>query len=306
MRTRGEVVAKEVFSAFRRHYDECKSAESIVAIADKINGTSESFRALEKAPNLPGMEQFLYRRRVMQVGVLTPVLLWLLTSQTPQPQLGKCLRALESYLVRRMICGLTTKDYNHLFIGLLERLEKAEPEQSGDTVVGYLSEQVANAREWPTDYDLESAFVKQELFKRLTRGRLRIVLEGIEAELRTNMAESLSVPRGLTIEHIMPQGWRQHWPLPADVEDKTRAGYERDHLIHSIGNLTLVNTRLNASLSNAPWEEKRITLGNHSVLFLNKTLLDDTGDVWDEPAIEERAKRLYKLAAKVWPYVDQF
>ena len=48
MRTRGEVVAKEVFSAFRRHYDECKSAESIVAIADKINGTSESFRALEK------------------------------------------------------------------------------------------------------------------------------------------------------------------------------------------------------------------------------------------------------------------
>ena len=120
----------------------------------------------------------------MQVGVLTPVLLWLLTSQTPQPQLGKCLRALESYLVRRMNCGLTTKDYNHLFIGLLERLEKAEPEQSGDTVVGYLSEQVANAREWPTDYDLESAFVKQELFKRLTRGRLRIVLEGIEAGIK--------------------------------------------------------------------------------------------------------------------------
>ena len=167
-----------------------------------------------------------------------------------------------------MICGLTTKDYNHLFIGLLSRLEEEGPEQAGDTVVAYLNEQAANAREWPTDYDLEGAFINQELFKRLTRGRLRIVLEGIEEDLRTNMAESQSAPQGLTIEHIMPQGWRSHWPLSGDAEDKTRAEYKRDHVIHSIGNLTLVNNRLNPSLSNDPWGKKRITLNNHTTLFL--------------------------------------
>ena len=305
MRTQEEVVAKDVFSTFRRHYDECRSAESIVGIADKVNVGSESYRALEQARR-PGMEQFLYRRRVMQVGVLTPVLLWLLTSQVPRPQLDKCIRAFESYLVRRMICGLTTKDYNHLFIGLLARLEEAGPDQAGDTVVAYLNEQAANAREWPTDYNLEDAFKQQELFKRLTRGRLRIVLEGIEEELRTNMAESQSVPLGLTIEHIMPQGWRQHWPLSADVEDKTRAEYERDHVIQSIGNLTLVNNRLNPSLSNDPWEKKRITLDNHTTLFLNKALLNNAPDVWDEDAIRKRAVNICQAAARVWPYADKF
>ena len=41
-----------------------------------------------------------------------------------------------------------------------------------------------------------------------------------------------------------------------------------------------------------------------TTLFLNKTLLDDALDVWDESAIVERARRLCQVAARVWPYSD--
>ena len=204
-----------------------------------------------------------------------------------------------------MVCRMTTRGYNRLFISLVDVLEEAGVEYAGDAVVKYLGDQTSDVGQWPNDQQLEDAFMAQPLYRLLTRGRLRIVLEGIEEESRTVKAESHSVPRNLTIEHIMPQQWRQHWPLPADVEDETRAMWERDRLIHSIGNLTLVNNRLNPALSNAPWEEKRATLNEHTTLFLNKNLTDEAPEKWDESAIAKRAKRLFQAAASVWPYSDK-
>ena len=128
-----------------------------------------------------------------------------------------------------------------------------------------------------------------------------MVLEGIEEKLRTDRAESQKVPQNLHIEHIMPQKWYQNWPLPdgAGVDEEPAA--IRDRAIHTIGNLTLVNGRLNNALSNAAWSHKRQTLADSSVLYLNKRLLDRAPEVWDEVAIGKRAKWLHKQAAKVWP-----
>lgn len=142
------------------------------------------------------------------------------------------------------------------------------------------------------------------LYRILTRKRLRMILEAIEEELRTDKAESQSVSRRLTIEHTMPLKWGTHWSLVAGVENEAEQIESRDQLIHTIGNLTLVNNRLNTALSNAPWEDKRVTLNEHSTLFLNKDLLANAPEVWDESAIKERAKRLCLIATKVWPHAD--
>ena len=88
------------------------------------------------------------------------------------------------------------------------------------------------------------------------------------------------------------------------MEDKELAAHRRDDVVHRIGNLTLVTKGLNSTLSNARWCDKRVTLDDHSILFLNKTLLDDAPDVWNEAAIEARAKQLCAAAAKVWPHAD--
>ena len=119
-----------------------------------------------------------------------------------------------------------------------------------------------------------------------------MVLEGIQGDLRTSMAESQTLERTLTVEHIMPQGWRGDWKLPPDTEDVDKAKLDRDNLIHPMGNLTLANGRLNSSLSNAPWKEKRATLDKHSTLFLNKNLVRKAPDVWNEAAIKRRALAL--------------
>lgn len=301
MRTREEVVANDVFSVFRRYYGDRN--EPIVKIATDIGNFGESYRALYEVSN-PDMATFLYRWEVMQVGTMTPVLLWLLSTEVPEGQLEKAIRALESHQVRRMVCRMTTRGYNRLFISLVGRLEEAGAENAGDAVVHFLANQDSDVGLWPGDRQMEEAFLTLPLYRLLTRGRLRIVLEGIEEELRTDKAESQSVPRGLTIEHTMPQQWRRHWPLVADVEDEIVQAEKRDHLIHTIGNLTLVNSRLNPTLSNAAWTDKRATLSEHSTLFLNKDLLDSATEVWDESAIAERAKRLCQATTRVWPHAD--
>ena len=114
------------------------------------------------------------------------------------------------------------------------------------------------------------------------------------------------MPNKLEIEHVMPQAWHRNWPLPDGGEDDGEAAAYRDRAIHMIGNLTLVNGRLNASLSNAPWEEKRETLGDHNVLFLNKQLVIKGPEVWNEQEIEKRAEWLYKEAVKTWPHTEGF
>lgn len=302
-RTREDVTADNVFSNFRAYAEEETNPKPIRELAEDIGVAGIVYRNLEEE-RYPEITTFLYRRQVMQVGVLTPVLLWLFSENVPQQQMAKALLTLESYTVRRMICRITPKDYNRLFVGLLVALEAKGAEYAGDTTLEYLANQDAYVRQWPDNQVLENEFLSAPLYRMLTRGRLRLVLEGIEAGLRTNRAESRSVPRNLTIEHIMPQEWRTNWPLPGDITDATKAEGMRDQLVHSIGNLTLVNQRLNSSLSNAPWVDKRNTLERFSTLYLNKILTDNASDAWDEEAIAARARRLCQAAIKVWPHAE--
>ena len=300
LRTLGEVNADRVFTEFRGYVGRSE-AKSIGEIARDIREVGQTYRKLEQN-SYPEWADFQYRWKVMELGVLTPVLLWLHFNGVPDLQMTKALRALESFSIRRMLCRMTSMGTNRLFLELLVGLQKENSERAGDFIADFLGGQTAPTRIWPDDQRIEQVFLHSALYTLLTRGRLRMVMEAIEGALRTDKSETQAVPPNLTIEHIMPQDWHENWPLPVDVDDKTAGVNERNRVIHSIGNLTLVNNRLNPSLSNASWEEKRVTLGQHSVLFLNKALLDEAPDVWDETAIEERAKRIYQVATKVWPH----
>ena len=112
-----------------------------------------------------------------------------------------------------------------------------------------------------------------------------MVLEGIEAKLRTNKAETGKVSCNLHIERVMPQTWHPNWLLPAEMVEDEEAVLDRDRAIHTIGNLMLVS--------------KRKILADQSVLFLNKYLVNKGLKVWDETAIEKRA-------VAIWPHAGGF
>ena len=307
LRNLSETKAHDEFATFTRYVEQAaETGISIQVIAGDIGRLGEIYRAVDQL-ELAEIEPFLYRRSVLGVGVLVPLLLWLLSSDVPSDQLQKSLKALESYLVRRMACGMPARSYGPLFVGLISELDRCGPASAGSTVVEHLSRQTAHATRWPDDQALQDAFTSAPLYWSLTSGRLNLILQGLEGELRTAWSETQTVPRSLHIEHVLPQGWQvDQWPFSAEVVPREEAIAKRERLIHSIGNLTLVNQRLNSSLSNAPWSEKRRTLDKHTVLFLNRDLLANAPMVWDESAIVERGRRLYRMAIRVWPHATSF
>ena len=306
LRNRAEMKPYDEFRAFERYSDaQVGEGNSIRDVAQDLGDLGKIYRQDVEEGRRADIAKFLERRNVMNVGVVTPLLLWLLSVDLPPARLANCLTAIESFLVRRVVCGYSARSYGELFVGLIRKLADPSAGNADFVVVSYLGEQTAQATLWPDDDELRKRFVTAPLYHYLTRGRLRMVLEGIEAKLRTNKAESQEVPGNLHIEHVMPQTWHPNWPLPSEVAEDEEAIANRDRAIHTIGNLTLVNGRLNSTLSNAPWVSKRGTLADHSILFLNKRLVNKGPEVWDEAEIEKRAKWLHKRAVKIWPHAGE-
>jgi len=303
MRTGEEIQSTRFFPKFREYAEQHNRVDEVAADIKRIG---EVFRNLRSIDDWSPEGCFLYRWRVMEAGVTTPVMLWLFSNrhQIGTERFHRSLRAIESYLVRRMVCRMTTKDYNKLFLELLRRLREGRVDQADEITVSFLEKETADARVWPSDSRVKDALVSLPLYNLLTRRRLRMVLEGLEDALRSPKTEEEHVRRGtLTIEHIMPRDWRKHWPLGqfGDETEQLERIERRNRLIHTIGNLTLVNKKLNPALSNAPWPEKRRALEEHSVLQLNRVLLAKAGDTWDEAAIERRSRELADLFVRVWP-----
>lgn len=289
-----EVSADKVFSTFREY----ASNRPITSIAENIGAMASVYQRIQKANEDPILGPIIHHWR----GSLAPMLMWLLSSEIPEQQLGRCLRIIESFLARRMIRNITAASYNKLFLTLLGELKKSPLDQADVVIVKFLDDQKTWGGFWPDDREMEHVFTEYPLYKRLRVWALNLVLRRIEEHLRGPLTEEKKVSKTLTIEHVMPQEWRAHWALPPETDAREEAEAERDRLRHTIGNLTLVTKRLNPKMSNAPWHEKRKLLHEHSVLELRKSLT--IHDEWNEETIRARGRQLAKVAAEVWPHAE--
>ena len=300
------VTVEKVASEFRNYIQE--KQPDIKIVATDIKCTGKIYKDLEEE-KIPEIEIFLKRIKIMKLGAVTPLLLRLYTSRgLPREQRLKIVEVLESYLIRRMLCNLPSNNMNIFFISLLKELHNDKFTPVDKSIIKFLKDQTADSRVWPSDLMLDECLIERRMKETSSRkkSRKKMVLEAIEMSLRSEKSEPLGAMDRLTVEHIMPQEWERHWELPADVSDKSEAEAVRNETIETIGNLTLTTDKLNASLSNGPWNEKRETLNKHSTLFLNKTLLEDAPNVWDEAAIKKRSRDLAKIIMQIWPSADEF
>jgi hypothetical protein len=209
-------------------------------------------------------------------------------------------------MVRRMLVRATTKSYSQVVAELVSQIRHGDRQRAGDVIEGYLRAQPSGSRYWPDDEELRQELDGLPAYRRLGRGRLRMVLEAVEDHMRGWSAGKTGlggerVPRGkYAIEHVMPRKWIAHWPLmEASVSD-----VERDRLIHTLGNLTLLTGRLNSKVSNAAWlgeAGKRKALEAHDVLLLNREILRTAGEFWNDASIRARTRKLADTIVQIWP-----
>ena len=218
-------------------------------------------------------------------------------------RLNGILEDLESYLVRRLVCGLTTKGYNKFFLSLLRRLREAEVIDRR-LVQDYLMEGTGPAVVWPDDTLFSRSWLARPVYDDIKSQRVAMILGAINKRLHSSKQEPVSFAGKLTVEHVLPVGWAPPaWPEPENVpeglDDEETAKEKRNRLLHTFGNLTLLTQELNSSVSNGPYDKKRPEIAEQSLIRLN-TWFQKEPD-WNETKILERGKALFGLAVEVWP-----
>ena len=86
--------------------------------------------------------------------------------------------------------------------------------------------------------------------------------------------------------------------------DTFQLALARDHLLQSIGNLTLVTRELNSKLGNRTFPKKKEALSKHSGLKLNNEICQH--DAWDVNEIHTRAEKLIADVCRIWPSLGWF
>jgi len=201
----------------------------------------------------------------------------------------KILQMLESYILRRSICGVPNNGLSNLFAELYKHVDKSNYLESLEVYFYNLE----NSRRFPDDVEFEKEFVSKNVYAfRLCK----YLLSKMENQ---NRKECVSM-EDYQIEHIMPQNpsLSEEWvsmlgPLWEEVRNK---------YLHTIGNLTL--TSYNSELSDKPFLEKKKMEGgfDDSPVRLNSYL--KKVDRWDESNILNRAGELLVKAKTIWPSLD--
>lgn len=300
MKLQQVVPATELFSRFRQRILEQATAPLADELARELCRDAGILRGFDTQPAGSEEATFFDRLSVLDTSALLPLALLLFREPAITPdRRRRPLRVLESWLVRRALMRLTVKNYNQQIPVMLKRVA-AEPQHADDVLVDHLRSGVGQVSRWPTDEDLTEYLTTRPMYGNVAGPRLVMALAAVEHNLYTAKTDLPQVPKNLTLEHIVPQQWQKHWPLPADAPEDAAVRNRRDHL-HRLGNLTLTTGALNATLSNSAWSAKQAALNQSSKLLLNVELTTTYGKSFDEAAIDQRGAALADRICAIWP-----
>jgi Protein of unknown function DUF262/Protein of unknown function (DUF1524) len=310
----GEVNLSKLFSEYKAFVKRQKYL-SVAAELQDIGRLGAIYREVVERSGNSALSRFSRRLLPWDVTTVFPLVLRLWdNADLVEEQKARCLEFLLAFIVRRAVCGLTNKNYNKFFLSVIAHLDC---DGWGDVkLAAFSTAQKADTSRFPSDEEFEQRWLSNPVYTILQPARSRAVLEEIELAKRTAFHETKDLAPSLSVEHVLPQQWEKTWPLAdgtfptaqqimdalfGSAEDNSTVGLiaRRNRLLNTFGNLTLLTTPLNFSVSNGPFMQKREALDEHSLLVLNRELCKY--ETWDEESILTRGKSLFSVARELWP-----
>ena len=116
------------------------------------------------------------------------------------------------------------------------------------------------------------------------------VLRAYELSICQN-GTAIDYSQKLTIEHVMPQKFKQHWFKKIDYAKEI----EKNRFVHTLGNLTLLTESLNSGLSNKEFKFKLKGNDNNKgikddALYMNREFFEF--EKWDIKEIQQRTNQI--------------
>ena len=201
---------------------------------------------------------------------------------------------IEKYVVLNAICKGSTKNYNNECRQMVDK--RKTPSEVMESC----------------EYISEGNFV--DGLRRMTANKLpTLLLFWVELYQRAALNYDFKRLRyNYTLEHIMPQKWEKNWSdVPAYdknrevVEDSDEIERVRSHAIYEIGNMTLLNSKLNTSISNGSFYDKingkpgRKGIKDLADFRLTRDVIENNNE-WNELKIYDRTVEIEKRIREIW------
>ena len=245
----------------------------------------------------PGLERINFLIFAADCTTMIPYVMYVIKNVDDNNERTKIFDYLESYIVRRIICKKSTKNYSDLFS---EHLVNANIKTAEEFIRHINLKATDNALAMPNNKELLRCCkeVEHPNYRGLT------ILYLMESKMSCNPYSSMQLRKynDYTLEHLMPQKWEKNWPLPQGADSE-----ERSKKIRTLGNFTMLTQSLNSSISNADWTSKVTGKDKNGLKAYAAGLLTMEGvldlQIWDETAIESRSTWLAKKASELWPSI---
>jgi len=302
------VKEKDVFSKVDKLFDSYKKfiknyyAGDKHALLEEIREYADTFRQKinvdiidEELSAEAGIKRLNTIIFALDTATLIPYILFIEMNNQDSVKKNDLYDCLETYVLRRLVTRMTTKNYNRLFSEQLI-LQRA---LSRKDFFECINDQNDKTNRMPSDEEVRVAFSQSCLTNKYATGVLYLIESKIR-DRRLHSTQLLGINK-YSLEHMMPKKWRNHWSFTGDEA----AADERDRKLLTLGNLTIITQSLNASIRDSNWTTKKS--GQSEKGGLQKyaegietlsTFLDT--EVWDEAAIQKRADYLAMKALEIW------
>ena len=280
----------KIYTTFKENADsKAKSQEDVINLIKGLLKISSYYYNFLHPKKEKEQKLRIYFEKFNKIEVTTsyPLLLRLYedytNKKTSADDFSECLHAIETFVVRRAVCGIPTNALNKYFPTVYNSLDQTDITQSLKNKL----KSGMGARRMPDDDEFKQCQKEGRLYGNKI---LRYLLEEIE---KYDNKEVVNFEE-LQIEHIMPQTLSDEW------KKELGSNWELIHkkYVDTLGNLTL--TGYNQEYSRKLFKEKRdMEKGfKDSGLQLNRDLAKL--DKWTENEIIHRAEGLAEEALKVW------
>ncbi|MCX7421587.1 MAG: DUF262 and DUF1524 domain-containing protein [Planctomycetia bacterium] len=287
---------EDIYHQFRTFFYAAIENQQVGDILADIKRQGDYYAAFSLGQEEVGKLKEPFKRLRSLVEVASPLMLRLYHchKQAKTLTLDEFVEAtelLESYVFRRVICEMQTRNLGQIFASLAYRINESEPLLSLKVALARQGE----ARCFPTDDEFREALETRNIYH-MTRTR-NFLLDRLE-----NDSDEKIDTVGFSIEHVMPQNptLRAEWQAMLGPDWKQI----QQTWLNRLGNVTL--TAYNSEYSDRPFDEKKTAKDkegnevgfNSSPLRLNKFVREQTQ--WTQKEIEQRGKELSARALKIW------
>ena len=297
MLTQTAVKQDLVYFTIKEHYGISKSKSEMIDEIEELYSYAKVYARMLYPDREEDDQISLKLQNLNTSGVYTyyPFLLKLLYSYHVKNSIEKrdlldSLTSLESFIFRRIYCGIPPNSLNRFFPTLCD----IEPPNVSEKLTKKLAEG-RYSLEWPDLYAFTRGISEFQVYKR-NKEVAKLTLELLE--MKHDMYEPLDFSK-LEIEHIMPESLNDDWASYLG----SNANQTHENYVHVLGNLTLITRSPNASISQKLFAKKKEEWYRHSGVKLTGDLVRGYEN-WKKEDIEKRSYFLLPTLSEIWPHPD--